>query len=98
MYDWRKPFPRVAAIQNRLGALVAILYANPSQEIACGYFQAQLESHHWNLLTYVSDIITCFRVIGSSSTFWTRFALYFGFGRFSTSSICSMEFGICGST
>jgi hypothetical protein len=98
MYDWRKPFPRVAAIQNRLGALVAILYANPSQEIACGYFQAQLESHHWNLLTYVSDIIVCFRVSGSSSTFWTRFALQFSIGRFSTSSICSMEFGICGST
>ena len=69
MYDWRKPFPRVAAIQNRLRALVAILYANPSQEITCGYFQAQLESHHWNLLTYVSDSIVCFRVNGSSSTF-----------------------------
>jgi hypothetical protein len=48
MYDWRKPFAPVAAIQNRLRALVAILYANPSQEVTCDYFQAQPESHHWN--------------------------------------------------
>ena len=34
---------RVAAIQNRLSALVAILYAHPSQEITSGYFQAQPE-------------------------------------------------------
>eukprot|EP00934_Nitzschia_sp_Nitz4_P006861 Nitzschia sp. Nitz4//scaffold116_size91068//11601//24470//NITZ4_004949-RA/size91068-processed-gene-0.22-mRNA-1//1//CDS//3329533551//6851//frame0 len=34
---------RIAAIQRRLSALIAILYSHPSQEIMSGYFQAQPE-------------------------------------------------------
>lgn len=34
---------RVAAVENRLYALIAILHAHPSQDIMSGYFQAQPE-------------------------------------------------------